>query len=537
MQMAVEKALSWGRAKGLTFSSSKTVAVLFTNKRKFLPPPKIRMEGAEIPYSDSVQYLGVRIDKGLTWKEHLRHKTKVVKAHVIKLKNAMGKLWGLPPKLMRWAYTGIVRPRLSYGALVWSKACNSSWAVKELTKINRLALLSMGHFRRSTPTAGLEIISDVMPLHLYIQGEAALAYSRTEGQTKMPRGHFQTSRTTLKGHREICKDFLGKANINIPVCDVIPPVRCWNHLHTLNQASFLKGKPLEKAEYGIYTDGSFFQGGTSSGFCVYKEGRLKSGHSYHLGHEATVFQAEVYAIKKAALWIIERKTKWCIFTIHSDSRAALLALSSNSVSSAVVRETIGYLRRAATRNGVNLRWVKAHVGHEGNEKADELAKEGATNPQLLVDDPPLLAKTVAKRTITEGFYEIWKRTWQARTDCRQTKIWFPEPDKGVSFKLLQLDRRTFSSAAQLITGHNFMNRHQALVDKTTDPECRYCMEDDESSFHIIGDCPAFAVQRWAAFGAFTLTHPLKWSPAVLTFIRNTQIEHLLDLVQEDPEGQ
>ena len=38
--------------------------------------------------------------------------------------------------------------------------------------------MTMGHFRRSTPTAGLEVITHVMLLDLHIKCEAALAHKR-----------------------------------------------------------------------------------------------------------------------------------------------------------------------------------------------------------------------------------------------------------------------------------------------------------------------------------------------------------------------
>jgi ribonuclease HI len=34
------------------------------------------------------------------------------------------------------------------------------------------------------------------------------------------------------------------------------------------------------------------------------------------------------------------------------------------------------LEKAAARHAVNWHWVKGHVGHDDNERADELAREG-----------------------------------------------------------------------------------------------------------------------------------------------------------------
>ena len=78
------------------------------------------------------------------------------------------------------AYTGVVRPVLTYGCLVWGTFIEKPWAVQAMRKVQRLALLAMGHFRRSTPTAGLEVIAAVPPLDVYIRGLATAAFLRTK---------------------------------------------------------------------------------------------------------------------------------------------------------------------------------------------------------------------------------------------------------------------------------------------------------------------------------------------------------------------
>ena len=70
--------------------------------------------------------------------------------------------------MARWAYIGVVRPMLTYGTVVWAQATKDNKTCANLRKLNRLALMTLGHFPQSTPTAGLEIITGVPPLPLYI---------------------------------------------------------------------------------------------------------------------------------------------------------------------------------------------------------------------------------------------------------------------------------------------------------------------------------------------------------------------------------
>jgi len=219
MQDAVTKALDWGDQNGLTFSAAKTVAVLFTRKLKYKNPPNIHIRGQNIPYSPTVKYLGVTLDTKLSWTQHITQKVNAAKGHLIKVRGAMGKLWGLPPNLHRWLYTGIVRPSFCYGSLIWSKALDIPRNRDKCTKLNRLALLPLGHFRRSTPTAGLETIVNVMPLDLFTKREALLAWARTERHTKLRirEGHRSHYRKLLE---ELTPHFLTR----------IPLTPLWNGL-------------------------------------------------------------------------------------------------------------------------------------------------------------------------------------------------------------------------------------------------------------------------------------------------------------------
>ncbi len=78
---------------------------------------------------------------------------------------------------------------------------------------------------------------------------------------------------------------------------------------------------------------------------------------------------------------------------------------------------------------------------------------------------------------------------------------------------------------QLITGHNRLNRHEALVNQEGDPACRLCLqeEQEETAWHLIWECPALWFNREQAFGtkfldlnpecnnAFQLLKFVKWA--------------------------
>ena len=86
---------------------------------------------------------------------------------------------------------------------------------------------------------------------------------------------------------------------------------------------------------------------------------------------------------------------------------------------------------------------------------------------------------------------------------------------------------------QLLTGHNYLNYHQSKVYPDTDDTCRLCMEDAETAWHVICECPALAVQRLEDFGhpiflADKKEHPFKWNPrSLLNFALRCDLMELL----------
>jgi len=106
----------------------------------------------------------------------------------------------------------------------------------------------------------------------------------------------------------------------------------------------------------------------------------RKGYGIGLGKMATVWNGEVAGFRGA----LTHAPKDRKLLILSDSQAAITAMKQagrlgkarTSHLRWVVNE-IGRRKRELGEDAVSLGWVKAHVGIHGNEKADELAKEGA----------------------------------------------------------------------------------------------------------------------------------------------------------------
>jgi hypothetical protein len=219
MQTALDKAQSWAETVGLEFSISKTKAMLFSREKD---PPSLssalHMCDEDIEVVETFKYLGVTLDSRLDWNPHVDHKVKMAKRYLMMIHQGIGTTWGPSPAITLWLYTGIVRPFLTYGSVVWARKTSMVRVTNKLKKVQRLGMLMVAPMRSHTPTAGLEIILGVPPLDLYIQFLAATTSNRLNLQPlnwdgkkriihrphKMDKCHYDQS-TKQRSPRSMCR--------------------------------------------------------------------------------------------------------------------------------------------------------------------------------------------------------------------------------------------------------------------------------------------------------------------------------------------
>ena len=523
IQNAVNVATDWGADNGLTFGPSKTVAVVFTRKRNVPELKPLKVKGVEIPYSTSAKYLGITLDRKLDFKQHITGKVKKAKSLLHKFRNAAGHLWGPSPLMTRWVFTGIVRPMLTYGSLVWAPAAERYTA--ELRKLQALAMRSLTHIRRSAPVQGLEVITFLMPLDLFIRGEAAMAALRVRKRNPVKWQGFDGSRP---GHLHWAGRILVDAKCEGLSLDSSLFSFNWEKHYTVVRDSFMEGNPIEAPDVSVATDGSKLDSGTGWGFCAYRDGSVLTSARGGLGEWATVFQGEITAIYKACLALLDVDAGSVFFFV--DSQAALLALDKMDITSKTVGDCIQALNRLGRKTTVYLRWVKAHVGHEQNEAADALAKEGAT---FDLDDHALpVSKKVLKGILNEYLEKEWNKRWEDYEGGRETKLWFPHPHKSFSKKLLKgTNRELYGKVIQAVTGHCYLNYHHNVRIVKTPREtakCRFCGDNKETPEHLIMECDALWRVRQDCFLSNSLCGPSPiWVPQqLLRFLRDPHMEEV-----------
>ena len=151
---------------------------------------------------------------------------------------------------------------------------------------------------------------------------------------------------------------------------------------------------------------------------------------------------------------------------------------------------------------------------------------------------------------------MWRTLWRETIGHRQTRDWFPEGyEPKFSFDLIRTPKPICKALVQFITGHCFLNRHQALVDESLrtriamtiglegddgeevidppDPTCTKCKHRppdfegqirEETPRHLMSECHVLADLRRGIFGEPYPQPPYKFQVfQIVAFLKEANI--------------
>ena len=141
-------------------------------------------------------------------------------------------------------------------------------------------------------------------------------------------------------------------------------------------------------------------------------------------------------------------------------------------------------REAKRTTTITFHWDQAHTGIEGNERADELAKEAARDEEELHD--AMVARRVVRDALRERTIREWQCRWQEATTGAVTRVYYPRV--GVEARPLSYE------AAQIVTGHGNFNQFLKRIARRTDERCE-CRVSVGSAEHLVLGCGLHEEQR------------------------------------------
>ncbi|GBL73819.1 hypothetical protein AVEN_230784-1 [Araneus ventricosus] len=172
-QAALTKFQQWTDKHQLKVSTEKSTTILVS---RLVSGPRVKWDNQIIKRSTSLKYLGVIIDNKLNWDDHfINMKTKLTHLHQ-KITRIAGTNWGLNKDLRRRLYKTVAERMILHGAEAWAYPLSARQS-RLLNSIQRKFLLNITGAYSTTPTTALQVIEEIIPLHVKAEQEAA--YVRT----------------------------------------------------------------------------------------------------------------------------------------------------------------------------------------------------------------------------------------------------------------------------------------------------------------------------------------------------------------------
>jgi hypothetical protein len=122
MNNELKQISTWLKLNRLSLNTVKTKAILFHTARRSVTHPVIKVDNVIIEYVNTFDYLGITLDKHLSWKPHI-DKISVKMSKVIGIVSRMKNI--LSRSVLLTLYRSLFLPYLNYGILCWQSKINA----------------------------------------------------------------------------------------------------------------------------------------------------------------------------------------------------------------------------------------------------------------------------------------------------------------------------------------------------------------------------------------------------------------------------
>jgi len=148
-------------------------------------------------------------------------------------------------------------------------------------------------------------------------------------------------------------------------------------------------------------------------------------------------------------------------------------------------------------------WVPGHAGVRGSEIAIRLARDGSV--QKFVGPEPFL--WVSRQNIRRNIKPWMEHQHLVLWGCpystqRQARELISGPDLAARARLLSCNRTQPKVGIGPFTGHNTLRRHLYIMGLNSNPTCRKCGTEEETSVRILYECEALSSLRHTYLGSF-----------------------------------
>ncbi|XP_060665622.1 uncharacterized protein LOC132797892 [Drosophila nasuta] len=200
-----------------------------------------------------------------------------------------------------------------------------------------------------------------------------------------------------------------------------------------------------------------------------------SKQSYKLPDHCSIFQAEVFAIGKAAELARGLQRDHTSINIFVDSQAAIRSMHSDVVKSKVVLDSRRAIESLNASAVVRIYWIPSHQGIDGNEIADTLAKEGVGLDVGNMCNVPISLRTLGSEIEVRSRLQ-WDASWRNANSCKTARLMCASTNKNLTKFVMQLSRKDCRLMLGILTGHCMSAVHAVKMGITNSDQCRKCNE-------------------------------------------------------------
>jgi ribonuclease HI len=286
----------------------------------------------------------------------------------------------------------------------------------KLVRVQRLVNIRSAKAYRAVSNKSLCILTGLNPIDIKVE-EAFQFYHLNKGSTK--------------------EEALVDRDMEVKYCH-----------HPTEMINFLTENNEETSTIQMFTDGSKSEQGVGAGVAIFKSGTHIKSLKYKLNKKMHQQSSRATGDIESTRVYRNLQTEDKMTTIYTDSRMTLVSLKSSKIHTFLIEEMRRKLMEMEKINWkVQLCWVKAHVGIQENKLADTLAKEAATNADI-IECYKKVPKSVVISELGEISVEKWQREWDQTTKGKITKEYLPIVADRLNMKI-----NITHNFTSMVTGH------------------------------------------------------------------------------------
>ncbi|XP_043213195.1 uncharacterized protein LOC122377325 [Amphibalanus amphitrite] len=503
VQNAMEDINSWCDKWGLVLSPSKTVALIFSHKSRFKFDTELKVKNQTIKYVKTFKYLGITLDSRLSFKHHFQDVKMRCTRRLNILKCIAGKDWGADRSTLLNLYTSLIRPILDYNSFLFDDIASNQ--IESLQVIQNKALRIVTGAQCTTNIKALHAECNIPLLSHRRKLQLLRFYARTFLSPYSPSHRIVSNRytddppTTAQLKYPIIayriERTLSDFQLDFPSIFHRPPISSF-FLPAIENIAFLYAEAKSKVtkeesiqlfyehkeehkDYAyIYTDGSVCDGRTAAAVTSDHHNKTSRLHDDH-----SIFSAELIAIHSALKYVSSKNIEKAVICTDSASSVKAIAhrkMEKNEIVYKIKKMIIGFTDE---NKHVILLWIPSHVGIQGNEKADKLAKEGLHLPSrnhLALPLPDFLS------SLFRAFQRYRQKCW---IDDHTPHLFSIKPKLCHFYSSHQNTRIKERVLARLRLGHTQLT-HNYILDRAPPPICHHCRDHPRYTIsHFLLHCP------------------------------------------------